>query len=119
MDKMNEILEEWISKLKDSDKLIIVEGKRDRAALEELGIKNVIILKNAIYKDIENVVNNDNKEIIILTDLDKMGKKLYAKLKRGLTERGITVDNYFREFLFKHTRLRQIEGLVSYMHNFS
>jgi len=112
---MNGIVEEWVSKLKNSDKLIIVEGKKDKAALEELGIKNIVILRNAIYKDVENIVNNGDKEIVILTDLDKMGKKLYARLKRDLTERGITIDNYFREFLFKHTRLRQIEGIIRYI----
>lgn len=107
-------LYEWITGLKNSNKLIIVEGKKDKRALEELGIKNVVCLKNAIYKEIEEITEN-NKEVIILTDLDKMGKKLYSKLKRGLTERGITVDNYYREFLFKNTKLRQIEGITRYL----
>ncbi len=113
----NDVLEQWINKLKNSDKLIIVEGKKDKTALEELGIGKIVCLKNAIYKEVEKAVDNGNKEIVILTDLDKMGKKLYSKLKRGLTERGITVDNYFREFLFKNTGLRQIEGILSYINH--
>lgn len=107
---------EWITLLKNSNKLIIVEGKKDKMALEELGIKNIICLKNAIYKEIEEITEN-NKEVIILTDLDKMGKKLYSKLKKGLTERGVRVDNHFREFLFKNTKLRQIEGIISYINS--
>lgn len=113
----NPEIEEWISKLKESGKLVIVEGKKDRSALEGLGVKNILILKSAIYKEIEDAVNNGNREIVILTDLDKTGKKLYARLKSGLTERGVTVDSYFREFLFKHTKLRQIEGMTAYMNH--
>ena len=51
---------------------------------------------------------------MILTDLDAEGKKLYARLNHDLQRHGVRVDNSFREFLFRHTSLRQIEGLDSY-----
>ena len=35
---------EHIDKIKQSDTLIIVEGKKDKKALENLGIKNIIEL---------------------------------------------------------------------------
>ena len=102
---------EWVDKLKKSKKSIIVEGIKDKKALEHFGIKKIITLKGKpIYKVIEDF---SEKEVIILTDLDKEGKKLYSKLKQGLTQRGVEVDNKFREFLFK-TKLRQIEGLPRY-----
>jgi len=104
-------IHEWADELSHNDhSLIIVEGKKDKLALNKLGIENVNSINEPIYLVIEKLVNY-NKEIIILTDLDKMGKKLYARLKRDLTERGITIDNYFREFLFKHTRLTRISKI--------
>lgn len=110
-------LEEEIIKLKQSDKLIIVEGKRDKAALEKLGVKNIFTLsKKPLFQIIEEI-SGKNKDVVILTDLDRHGKELFGKLNSGLQYHGVKVDNKFREFLFKKTKLRQIEGLVSYMNN--
>ena len=111
-----EKLEDFISELKNSSKLIIVEGKKDKKALGDLGIKNIITLKQPIYKIVEQI-SKKNKEVIILTDLDKEGKKLYGKLNSELQRFGVNVDKKFREFLFKKTTLRQIEGLSSYVEN--
>ena len=43
--------------------------------------------------------------------IDKEGKKLYGTLSSGLQNHGCRIDNRFREWLFKNTKLRQIEGL--------
>ncbi len=102
---------EWIEELKDSKKLIIVEGKKDKKALEKLDIKNIKFVKGPLYKFIESI---RQKEVILLLDLDKEGKKLYAKLKLGLQKRGIKINYKFRKFLFK-TRLSQIEGINNYI----
>ena len=109
-------LEEWLDAFKKTDKAIVVEGRKDREALRQLGVKTEVIELNnrALYKVIESIADN-HKRVIILTDLDRQGKRLYSILKSGLLERGVEVDNIFREFLFKKTRLRQIEGLAAYM----
>ena len=104
-------LNDFIEKLKKA-KLIIVEGKKDKAALESLGIKNIFVLNGPLYKNIEEI--SKHKEVVILTDLDKEGRKLFSRLNSRLQERGIKVDNSFREFLFKETKLRQIEGIDGY-----
>lgn len=106
---------EWVEKIKNSGKLIIVEGKEDKAALRRIGITNVVQLnKRPLYKVVEELIEKA-KEVIILTDLDKEGKQLYGKLNHDLRRFGVKVDNKFRNFLFKHTKLRQIEGLDSYV----
>jgi len=111
--KDNNKLLEQINELKK--KIIIVEGKKDKIALEELGLKNIITLsKKPIYKIIEEV-SEKNKEVVILTDLDKEGKQLFGKLNQGLQYHGVKVDNKFRLFLFKETKLRQIEGMGKYL----
>ena len=54
------------------------------------------------------------KEVVLLTDLDDEGKKLYHELFVNLQKHGVKVDNRLRELLFK-SDLRQIEGLPSYL----
>ena len=112
--KINELLE-WIEKIKASDKIVIVEGEEDIAALKRLGIINTVQLnKRPLYKVVEDLMEK-GKEVIILTDLDKKGKQLYSKLNHDLGRFGVKIDNRFRIFLFKHTQLRQIEGIDSYI----
>ncbi|MBS3132280.1 toprim domain-containing protein [Candidatus Woesearchaeota archaeon] len=114
MDRHTELLKH-LEDIKKSKKLVIVEGKKDKKALEKFGIFNIITLsKQPLYHVIEEVASN-SRECIILTDLDSKGKELYGKLNSGLQQFGIKVDNTFREFLFKETKLRQIEGLISYL----
>ncbi|MBS3144847.1 toprim domain-containing protein [Candidatus Woesearchaeota archaeon] len=108
-----EYLAEWLHYLKKKKTLILVEGKKDLAALQSLGIKNIqAIAQQPFYKIVESI---QEKEIIILTDLDAEGKKLYAKLNQYCQQHGIKVDDKPREFLFKHTTLTQIEGLPQYL----
>ena len=101
-------LEDWVEKLKDSNKLIIVEGKKDRKALKDLGISKIITISSSPLLDIEKI---SEKEVIILTDLDRHGKKLYSKLRHTLQRRGIKINKQFREFLFRSTRISHIEGI--------
>lgn len=103
----------FIDKLSSAGCVIIVEGKKDKAALASLGFVNIVTLAKPLYLVIEEVASN-YKKAVILTDLDKEGKLLYGKLSSGLQRHGVIVDNALRNFLFKSTKLRQIEGLASY-----
>ena len=119
MNNLNIEFSEHINKIRQSGILVIVEGKKDKAALEKFSIKNIMQLsKKPIFEIIEHISNN-NKECIILTDLDKKGKELYGKLNSGLQQRGVKIDDSFRNFLFKNTKLRQIEGLENYIEKIS
>ena len=115
----SEELNYLIDKIIKSNILIIVEGKKDRAVLNKLGITNIIELtKKPLYQIVEEI-SDSNNECIILTDLDKKGKELYGKLNSDFQRRGIRINNKLREFLFKHTKLRQIEGIISYLENYN
>ena len=107
--------EEFLDKLRQSSegKMVLVEGMKDKKALESLGVKNIMTLKKPLYAVIEDIVSS-GKECIILTDLDKQGKKIYAQISSKLKQFGVKIDDSFRNFLFK-TKLRQIEGIVSYL----
>jgi len=115
MNKYSEELISFIEKLKESNKLIIVEGEKDKKALETLGIKKIITLnKEPLFKIAENI-SKEHKDVIILTDIDKKGKQLYGKLNSNMQRLGLRVDNRFRNFLLKKTKLRQIEGIINYL----
>ena len=102
-----------IQKMLDSDAAIIVEGKKDKAALEKLGIpgSRITALNQRPIFVVAEAVARDYREVAILTDLDSEGKKLYGSLNTLLQRLGVRVDNSFRNFLFKSTKLRQIEGI--------
>ena len=102
---------EEIIRLQNSNKLIIVEGKKDLITLRKLEIKNIITINKPIFQIVESI---KEKEVIILTDIDKTGKRLYSKLRHDLQRRGIKIDNRFRNFLIQETNLTNIEGLIKY-----
>jgi len=100
-------IEEWLEELKKADKLIIVEGKKDKQLLEKQGLTNIMTFSNTPHFKIEEI---QEKEVIILTDLDAQGRKLFSILKHHLQKRGVKIDNRFRDFLFQ-TNVSHIEGI--------
>ena len=109
------VLDQWIEKLVEKQPLIIVEGIKDKKALSKLGIKNVITLQGKPMFEVVELVMKMTDTCIILTDLDPEGKKIYTELKKQLQRFSVKVDDRFRNFLFKKTALRQIEGLARYV----
>ena len=73
---------------------IIVEGRRDKEALRRLKIPGIVIcLKssgNGFYDFTANFA--DKREVIVLTDFDKEGTRLAAKLIDELTHMKVKVD---------------------------
>ena len=105
-----EQIREEIKKIKERDLLIIVEGKKDKQAIEKLGITKIEVLsKTPIYKVIETVAEKA-KEVVILTDMDKKGKELYHRLLVGLQKHGLKINNKLRELLFR-AKVSHVEGL--------
>ncbi|MBS3165260.1 toprim domain-containing protein [Candidatus Woesearchaeota archaeon] len=113
MDRM-ESLEDWLAALQSAGCPIVVEGPKDRAALEQFGILDVVTLSREPLHEVVEGISARSKRVVILTDLDKEGKLLYSKLRQGFSRLGVQVDNVFREFLFS-TQLSHIEGLATYI----
>ena len=107
-----------VEKIKTSNVLVIVEGKKDKIALQKFGITNVVELSKKPLFQIVEEVSQSNDECIILTDLDRKGKQIYGKLNSDLQRNGVKIDNKFREFLFRNTKIRQIEGIDCYLDSF-
>lgn len=108
-------LEEWLSALREESAPIVVEGPNDKAALQAFDITRLVTLsRTPLYKVVEDIAEH-SKRVIILTDLDKEGKRLYSKLKQSFARIGVLVDRVFREWLYAETTLTQLEGLVTYV----
>ncbi len=114
-----ELLERWIDELREESltKPVVVEGKKDSEALEKFGIHTDQLHKthNSLNERVEMLAQN--KECILLLDLDKVGRRLHARLKGDLQHAGVRVNSRFRNFLLTRTRLRFIEGIDTYMKN--
>ena len=112
---VSEELVALLSDLAESKAAVIVEGRKDKAALVKIGIYNnsiFVLNTKPLFSVAEEVAANFEKAAI-LTDLDAEGKKLYGKLNTLLQRLGVKVDNSIRNFLFKNTKLRQIEGIAN------
>ena len=104
-------LEEWKLKIQNTEKIIIVEGKKDKNALNSLDIKNIFVLNNKPLYQVAEEVADLTDEAIILTDLDNEGRKLYSILRGDLERNGVKIDKQFREFLLNNTKLVCIESI--------
>ena len=119
MDKKLDEFYDFLGEIKRRNLLVIVEGKKDRLALQTFGINNIVELSKKPLFEIVEYILSFNQECIILTDLDKKGRELYSKLSSDLQKHGIKIDNKFRYFLFRHTKLRQVEGVGNYLEKFN
>jgi 5S rRNA maturation endonuclease (ribonuclease M5) len=105
-------IDEFVYSINQSNKLIIVEGKKDLIALRNINIKNKIITLSKkplclVCEDISKI----SKEVIIFTDFDKKGIEIYKKLNTYLQGFGIKIDKKYRGWLRKNTKISHIEGL--------
>jgi len=96
--------------LKFSDDFAIVEGRKDKEALESLGFSKVIQLgsNNSIYSIVESL--QGKKNVSILTDLDKEGKALEKRILQYFNMYGIQENKEPREILFQ-MNIQHIESL--------
>ena len=107
--------EEFVAEIKANRELILVEGQKDKRALEIIGATApiAVLSKQPIFVTVESIAAHHNK-VIILTDTDKQGKKLYSVLSKNFKRLGVIVDDRFRLFLMK-SKVSHIEGLVSFL----
>ena len=93
MDKTEKIFDELRS-MSESGVPIIVEGRRDEAALRRLGVKGRIYCLKARGESRHDFLErlNGTKQAIVLTDFDREGKNLETWLYKELSQRGVKSD---------------------------
>lgn len=90
----------------------MVEGKRDKKALEELGFSKVYTINR--NKGLYDVVSDFYGKVLVLTDFDPEGEKLEKNLSELLVKNGCEVDTKNRRKLrrlFLKNKINTIEGL--------
>lgn len=95
---------------------IIVEGKKDVAALRLLGCSGVIISvnKGVSLTEFCDRISQLYDTVILLTDWDRKGGSLCKRMMRLLKGR-VTYNTTFRDMFAKYAMTRKVEGLPSWI----
>ena len=92
-------------------KTLIVEGMKDEKALKTLGLNNIIkINRKPLYQVAQEVSRAKTKEVVILTDFDRDGRALAAKLMRLFRPYKIRVNKRLRRKIMEFGK-PEIENL--------
>lgn len=117
-ERLEGILEE-IKKRADDGATIVVEGKKDEAALRELGVYGEFERIPSGGKSLLNSIEDlsECEEVIILTDFDSTGEDLAEFSKKHLEKLGINVLFRLRNRLKSCLRkaVKDIEGMSSFI----
>ena len=111
-----EFIEELIDQLskKAQTAVIVVEGKKDRLALQKLGVKgDFFLLKNSrksLRECAEQIAKNHTHAILCL-DFDKKGRELTKQMKTNLQRQGIKTNTRLCYSLLKICNSNTVEGL--------
>ena len=117
IDHLREYID-MLNKESENGSVIVVEGKRDVAALCRVGFNgNLTVFHH--FRGITDFVDNyhlNRKKIILLLDMDRTGKKLTSKLVTQLQCKGNNVTLFYKRALVKITngKVRHVEDLITY-----
>ena len=118
MEQTEQLLQE-LRRQSDAGVPIVVEGRRDEAALRKLGINGEIYCLKARGESRHDFLErlNGAREAILLTDFDREGKELETWLYHELSQRGIGSDLKFwrRIRSLAHTDVHAVEELPSFV----
>jgi len=111
-DRLREPFNEFITRLREASRRypVLVEGKRDLFTLKRFGIKNVYTLSGQNYFDLVESLPEDTERVVLLTDVDKQGERIFKKLSEVLGRYNIEVDGSFREYL-RRLGIEEVEEL--------
>ena len=118
MEETGRILDE-LRVMSESGVPIIVEGRRDEAALRKLGITGVVHCLKARGESRHDFLEHLDgiPDAIVLTDFDREGKKLETWLYKELSQRGIKSDLklWSRIRSLARTEVRSVEELPKFV----
>jgi 5S rRNA maturation endonuclease (ribonuclease M5) len=112
-----EAIEKAVVRLREEARggLVVVEGGRDRQALEELGVPghhfavNRGVALEVLMDQIVHVVHAERlRKVVLLTDWDRTGGRLFARLRDGLRAR-VGLETEVRRLLATLCHVRTFE----------
>ena len=104
-----------VQEMDDFVDAIVVEGVRDKEALEELGVTKEIAMYSVgfSYAGFVDYLMSRYRRVTILTDYDRAGKKLNKRLTASLEREGVKVENRYRDRIGKILCVRGIRNIES------
>jgi 5S rRNA maturation endonuclease (ribonuclease M5) len=87
---------------------VFVEGKRDKHALEKLGIRNILTISGNLRQSCERLEPHVDK-VYVLTDLDRRGDELAKAARDELEGLSFRADLEMRKRLAHTLRIRCFE----------
>jgi 5S rRNA maturation endonuclease (ribonuclease M5) len=106
-------------RLKNLEIPVLVEGKRDRETLKNLGLEGEILIVNTGHTLMEMCEDLGHRytEIILMLDWDKKGKELSKNIEHNLVQLGIKTDRAFmvRIFHLVSKETKEVEALDKLM----
>ena len=92
-------LKNVVQEMDDFVDAVVVEGARDKEALQEMGMTKEIAMYSSGFSYVELVdyLRSRHKCVAILTDFDRAGKSFNKKLSAGLEREGVKVEWRYRE----------------------
>ena len=109
-----EYQENFLTRLRTSESLILVEGKNDSKVLHKMGLKNIVEISGKQLEKVADLVKETKSQVIILTDYDKEGISQYKRLKELLMSNDIKIDDNTRRDFRRIFLINRIEELSSY-----
>jgi 5S rRNA maturation endonuclease (ribonuclease M5) len=120
VEKIEQILAQLIEKSSEGTP-IIVEGKKDAVALQELGVKGPILMvktggKSFLQTTVE-IQKLSSREVILFLDFDRRGQEGTKHLQESLEREKIMMNlKYWKDLRALAGReIQCIEGLPSYL----
>lgn len=98
--------------LNNDGTLIVVEGKRDKKALNTLGLTNVEdISGKPLDVFVEKIKFINPESVILLSDFDKEGKKIESQLTKLFHVEGIKINSHMRRYIKNLLHVHRIEEI--------
>jgi 5S rRNA maturation endonuclease (ribonuclease M5) len=110
-------LKRVLEELNEKDAVIIVEGKKDRAALQRIGVRGRIELVNRSSEELSRRISGE-KEAILLTDFDDAGEEICRRMQESLSSYNVKADVDFRRKFHRILRVRNFETIDKQLEEF-
>lgn len=107
-------LERVLQEMDDFVDAIIVEGVRDKEALEGLEVtKEIVMCSSKPDAAFVDYLSGRHKKVTILTDYDRAGKEINKRLSVRLERAGVKVENQYRSRIGRILGLRGMRSIES------
>jgi 5S rRNA maturation endonuclease (ribonuclease M5) len=112
----NEEGQRLLKKLKKEAKeaIFIIEGKKDKKALESLDVDADFFLlcrQNKSLQESAEEISQKYKRAILMLDHDKQGKKMEKMITHYLQRNGVKVNRRFGKKLLRIANSNTVEGI--------